>query len=224
MEMMSCDYDTYERLKDKCDPEYWFKWIREDLISSIREYDEETAEEVESWVDCTSSFLNRYMKFAAGCMRDDELYKFYNDVLKLIDNGIKSREWQKSLVDEQVTEAEEYYWDEVITEDEFEDIKRAAEDVKAALDADIELLEELKEFCVKARDRTDVVVCIEKVASMSHSRGSMLPVMCGAYLPEDIVEAETGWEREYEYTRPEDVGFWLSKDVPNVLECIKEFK
>jgi len=63
-----------------------------------------------------------------------------------------------------------------------------------------------------------------KVANMSHSRGSMLPVMCGAYLPEDIVEAQTGWEREYEYARPEDVGFWLSKDVPNVLECIKEFK
>ena len=221
---MKCDYILYKSLEEECNPDDYFNWIREELIPSIREYSEDLAEETEEWVDCTSGFLRRYMKFASGCMTDAELYRLYSDVLKMINEGIQAREYQKSLADDQLNEARELYAQEIINEDEFIDIKHSVKEVKRALDEDIEQLEELKDFCIRAEDKFDVVMCIERVATTAHNRGVMLPVMCGAYLPEDIIDAVTGWEREREYTRPEDVGLWLSRDVVKVFECIKEFK
>jgi len=221
---MICDYDLYYHLLKECDPDRYFELAREELISQIREYDEELAEEVESWVDCSSSFLKKYMKFASGCMTDSELYKFYSEVLSMIDTGIEAREYQKSLVDDQLIEADELYANELISDDEYEEIKYVAEEVKEHLDRDIVKLKEIKEFCLKASDKLEVMLCIEKVANTVHSRGSMLPVMCGAYLPEDIVAHVTGVEEEHEFVRPEDVGFELSKSVESVMDCIKEFK
>jgi hypothetical protein len=218
-----CNYELYLKLLKECDPDDTFRWIREDLVSSIAEYDREMAKEVDEWIDCTSGFLKRYMKFACGCMTDHELYKFYNDILEMLDRGIEAREAQKKVVDEQLLRAEEEYANELITEEEYEDIKYSAEEIKRSLDEDIEVLKDLKSFCVKAKDKFDVVMCIEKVANTAHSRGHMLPVLCGAYLPEDIIEAVTGREEWYEYARPEDVGLWLSKDATKVFDCIKEF-
>jgi len=219
--MQYCNYDVYHELTRECDPDRYLSWAKE-IASSIATYDPETAEEVEEWIDCTASFLRRYMKFASGCMSDAELYKFYNDILEMFDVGIAAREYQKQLAEDQLHEAEEMYYNELIDEGEFDTIKMEVEEIKEALDRDIKEIEEMKEFCMKAKDRFDVVACIEKVANAVHSRGSLLPVLCGAYLPEDVLEAY-GLREIYE-VRPEDAGYELSMSVPRVLDCIKEFR
>ena len=141
----------------------------------------------------------------------------------MIDAGIRARKQQKGLVDEQLREAEDLYANEIITDDEYDEIKWVAEETKRVLDEDIDTLKEIRKSCLAAKDRIGVVQCIERVATTSHSRGSMLPVMCGAYLPEDIISSVTGKEEWHEYTRPEDVGLELSKTVPHIFECIKEY-
>lgn len=219
-----CNYDLYRSLEKECNPDRYFDWLKTDMISDIADYDEEAAEEVESWINCTSGFIRRYMKLATGCMSDRELYKFYTDVLKMIDEGISSREYQKSIVDEELMEAEDLYYNEVIDDDKYDEIRFDAEEIKSELDRDIEDLKKIREFCLSAKDRTDVVICIEKVANMAHSRGSMLPVMCGAYLPERIVGAVTGIKNWPEFAVPEDVGLELSRIVPKIMDCIKDFR
>ncbi len=193
------------------------------MIPNIADYNEELAEEVESWINCTSEFIRRYMKLAAGCMSDRELYRFYTDVLKMIDEGISSREYQKSIVDEELMEAEDLYYNEVINDDKYDEIRFDAEEIKSELDRDIEDLKKIREFCLSAKDRTDIVICIEKVANMAHGRGSMLPVMCGAYLPERIIGSVTNIENWSEVTEPEDVGLELSRIVPKIMDCIRDF-
>ena len=220
----SCDINTYHRLTRECNPDEYFGFVTEEIIPSIEEYSSDTAQEVRRWVRCTSSWLRRYMKFATGCMSDRELERFYYDTIKMIDEGIHSRRWQKELVDDQLREAEELYSNGIITDDEYEEIKWLVKETKRALDDDIKTLKELKRKCLSARGRIGAVQCIERVANTAHSRGSMLPVMCGAYLPEDIVSSVTKEERYGEYARPEDAGLELSLSVPRVLECIKEFR
>lgn len=210
--------NIYEKLLEECNPDRAFEHIYEE-VEALE--DEDSEETVKSWTDCTTSFLKRYMKFASGCMSDGELYRFYNDVLKMLDEGIEARERQKRQVDDEVDEAWDLYHNEIIDESEIEEIEESAKAIKEEIDRDIELLKEVKSFCLKAKNRLDVVTCIEKVANMSHSRGSMLPVLCGAYLPEFLVEGTTRLEREY--VIPADFGLELSKIVPRVFECIKNF-
>lgn len=197
-----------------------FKWLREDVIPSIDS--EELQELSKDIVDCTESWLRRYIKFASGAMSDYELMRFYNDTLKMFDVGIDARERQKSLVDDELAEAKELHAQGLISDDEFDEILEVAELTKQALDEEKERIRDLKNFCIKAKDRKDIVTCIEKVATTTHHRGAMLPVMCGAILPEDIVNSVTGL-KDYEYTRIEDVGYWLSNETSKVLECIKRF-
>lgn len=216
--------DIYYRLIEECNPDRYFKDIEEYMIPSIEEHDPELADEVRGWVNCTSSWLKRYIKFASGRMSDHELYKFYNDTLKMFDTGIEARKYQMSLVDEELARADEYHANEIITDEEYEDILRASEEVKEALESEIEIIKQLRDECMKATDKLGVVTCIERVATTAHHRGAMLPVLCGAYLHEDIIEAITGKEEWYEFTRPEDVGWELSRDTMSVLDCIKEFR
>jgi len=220
----SCDIGTYHKLVKECNPDEYFGFVTNEIVPSIEEYSHDSAEEVKRWVRCTSSWLKRYMKFATGCMSDRELERFYYDTIKMIDEGIRARKWQKELVDDQLSEADELYSNGLITDDEYEEIKWTAREVKKSLDDDARLLKDLKRACLSARGRIGAVYCIEKVANTTHSRGSMLPVMCGAYLPEDIISSVTGEERWSEFARPEDAGLELSQAVPKILECVKEFR
>lgn len=215
--------DMYYKLLSECNPDEYFEWIRQELVPSIADYDEEMAERVNSWIGCTSSWLKRYEKFASGAMTDAELYRFYGDTLKMFDVGIEAREMQKSVVDDEVFRAEELYENAMISDSEYEDILSVAESIKEAIDNDIETIKQLKAKCLLAKDRIDVVACIESVANATHERGSMLPVMCGAYLQEDIVEAVTDLEESRDYVRPEDVGYELSVATQKVLNCVREF-
>ncbi len=194
------------------------------MISNIKEYDEELAAEATGWVNCVSDYLRRYMRFVSGCMDEKQIDRFHKDILRLLDNGIEAREHQKFVVDNELDEAYELYVDEVISEEEYKDMEEMAKEIKRALEEDKKVLRDLKTFCENAKTKQDKVLCIEKVTNTAHSRGSMLPVMCGAYLPEDILEAASRLGIEREYTRVEDVGYWLSRDTQKVLDCIKEFR
>lgn len=222
--MISVDRETYYRLLKECNPDDYFRWIKEDMVSDIESYDPESAEEVERWIDCTSSWIKRYEKFASGQMTDRELYKFYADTLKMFDEGIRARRYQMELTEDELIEAEEEYADGYISDEEYEEIKNVVEWTKKALNEDIELLKSIKSQCLGAEDKLGVVTCIETVASVAHERGSMLPVMCGAYLPEDVVESVMEYETWEAHTRPEDVGYELSQATQSVFECIKEFR
>lgn len=215
-----CDWRLYRKLYDRCNPREYIGWIVNDVIPSLE--DEDDRETALEWIRCVESFIKRYIKFASGCMADDEIYRFYNDVLKMIDEGIDARKFQRDVVvGEELSEATDLYYDGVITEDEYNDIKKIAEYTREALDEDIEKLYELKRFCIGAKNKYDAIVCIEKVANTMHTRGHMLPVMCGAYLEEYIVDNVLGREREF--TTLGDIGVLLSEDVAYVFECIAKF-
>jgi len=227
----------YQKLKEKClsDFERRAKYY-EDYAT-----DDEDREEIRKVTTCAKKFLDDYAKMSAGAMDDYELNKFYKRTEEMLKTAIKTKEEQYEIafdrlkeIKEELEEQKELYCDEDSTFydehlcevtlerlDNVESFKRQLERAKAE---DIPSMEARLKVCEVAKDRKEKVICIDGVANMVHTRGAILPLMCGAPLSEFIDEAVFGEDVEG-YERPvEVVAVDMAKDVMDTLTCIRNFR
>jgi len=203
--------------------------------------DEEDQNEIREVVACTTKFLDDYAKMSVGAMDDYDLDKFYKRTVEMLKTAIetKKEQYERAFdrlqeIKEDLEEQKELYcvkdstfYDEHLCEvtleklDNVESFRKQLEQAKAE---DVPTMEAQLKVCEVAKDRKEKVICIDSVANMVHTRGAILPLMCGAPLSEFIDEAVFGEDVEG-YERPvEVVAVDMAKDTMDTLTCIRNFK
>lgn len=202
--------------------------------------DEETRDTIERITQCAGDMLDKYCKFSTNAMSDDEINKFHIEVVNGLKKAIDTKKEQYERAFEELDEAEDdleaqkedvcnvdsdlYNEDECNTVlERLDRVKSFREQLKRAKTEDMNVLNTLLKTCETAKDRVDKAVCIDEVFYTVHSRGTLLPLMCGAPLEEYVEQAVYDTEGA-NIDEIGNVAVDMAKDTQEVLTCLRNFK
>jgi len=227
----------YHQLRDECISEF----ERRTQVYEDYTVFEDERERIHELRECAIDFLDKYAKLSAGAMDEYEINEFYHRTVKMLERAIETKKEQYEVARDRLDEIEDmlkdkeaevcdtsselydYHACEVVRERLYA-VNSARRQLELAEKEDIPVMEARLKACQIAENRTQKVLCIDSVANMVHTRGSILPLMCGAPLSEFVDEAVFGEDVEPSEDRVSVVAVDMARDVMDALTCIRNFK
>lgn len=202
--------------------------------------DDEQREKIEELVKCVEDYLDDYIKLSTGVMDDDEIDRFHKKVVEGLERAMETKEEQYRRAFEELDEVKEELEDlaadvcdknsDIYDVDKCEEVQEKLENVerfKAQLEnarkEDMWVLQvHLDKICKPAKTRKDKVLCIDSTFQLIHTRGTYLPLMCGAPLEEYVYQSV--WGEDADISDPVgNAAVDLAGDTQDVLTCVKNY-
>ncbi len=226
---MITGYDLYRDIMEKCVDKYiecakGYIEEKKDWIGDTYDKDdyEEFKDKANKTLMCIRSIIDGYVKIACGIASDDFIHKYYNMLMEKVKVAKESRLSQAEMVKDKIEELRE---DMKNTEDPQEyglllDLVERCEIIVEDLEYEAKEFSDLYNRMCKCTTKEEMVVMIDRIINMAHSRGSVLPLMCGCVLEEYIHHP---YEEEYYVDMYGDFCVDLCDLCTKMLDCICDY-